>query len=73
MGLYHMKYFLLMTFAVLLISCDTVTVYRPAPVVYQRPTQLYYYPPTYYRYEPHRYYHRYPYYYHYPNARPWLY
>jgi len=56
----------------LLASCDTVTVYQPAPVIY-RPTPLYQYPPTYYYYEPHRYYHRYPYYYHYPHARPWRY
>ena len=56
----------------LLASCDTVTVYRPAPVIY-RPSPLYQYPPTYYYYEPHRYYHRYPYYYHYPHARPWRY
>jgi hypothetical protein len=59
--------------ALLLSGCDIVTVYRPAPVVYQRPSPLYYYPPTYYRYEPHRYYHRYPYYYHHPHARPWRY
>lgn len=59
--------------ALLLSGCDTVTVYRSPPVVYQRPTPLYQYPPTYYYYESHRYYHRYPYYYHYPHARPWRY